>query len=109
MSCCLTFSKLLQTIELNHCKLLLVEKKKRKEKETPQVPQNENKSKLLNPPETPRIQKEILRVKRGGVYCKIITYNVGDSATLWWEGWVVVKSADMCYSLPPELIWFCCT
>lgn len=40
-------------------------KKKRKEKETPQVPQNENKSKLLNPPETPRIQKEILCVKGG--------------------------------------------
>lgn len=66
MSRCLAFSKLLQTIKLNHCKLLLVEKK-RKEKETPQVPQNENKSKLLNPLETPRIQKEILCVKRGGL------------------------------------------
>lgn len=32
MSRCLTFSKLLQTIKLNHCKLLLVEKRKEKRK-----------------------------------------------------------------------------
>lgn len=61
MSRRLTFSKLLQTIKFNHCKLLLVEK--RKKKETPQVPQNENKSTL--PPETPRILKDFLCVKGG--------------------------------------------
>lgn len=32
MSRCLAFSKLLQTIKLNHCKLLVVEKEKEKRK-----------------------------------------------------------------------------
>lgn len=108
MSRCLTFSKLLQTIKLNHCKLLLVEKRKEKRKKHRKFLKMKIKASCLIHLRHLEYRKKFC-VWKGGVYCKIITYNVGDSATLWWEGWVVVKSADMCYSLPPQLIWFCCT